>query len=155
MVPLSVLLVNFGKMIVAFLSKKVNYNDIILSINNCLYYYSFSVKITVSIFCRFSQKLSATLLPSQLARRNAKAFLKCPVEGGVVRKARLLGSPDYRGPRPDQAGGLEQPLLTDVAVNGRTGLCFKKAHEVVLAEVDQIGQLFHRQRLRDMLVDVG
>ena len=69
------------------------------------------------------------------SRGGAEGLPECPVKGGVIGKARFLRSPDHRCSSPDKPGGIKQPLLPDVGVDGGAGLTFEQAHKMIPAQI--------------------
>ena len=77
------------------------------------------------------------------------------MEGGVVPEAAVGGGLGGGGALSDEAGGVHEPLLPHIGVDGGAGLRFEQAHEMVGAQIDALGQGFHRERFPEMLVDVA
>lgn len=77
------------------------------------------------------------------------------MEGGVVPEAAVDGSLGGGRALSDETGGVHEPLLPHVGVDGGAGLRLEQAHKMVGAQIDALRQSLHGERLPEMLVDVA
>ena len=70
----------------------------------------------------------------QVGWTDTETFPKGTVEHRIIVKATLRGSLPGWDSLSDQSSGIKKTFLTDIGMNGGTGLLFEQTHEMISAQ---------------------
>ena len=76
------------------------------------------------------------------------------MKDGIVVETGVAGSPAGGHALADEAGRVEKALLPHILMDGRAGLLFEEAHEVIAAEEDTVGKRVDGEVGSEVFIDI-